>query len=396
MQDIENDMDDLFRKAVDNYTLQSGVSNWDVIVSQLSEEDDTAAAVEITYKKNTAVNIIFLSLLLLIPLSTAMFSYYSSGLTATKINNNTAGFSSKQAPPEVNDYTTVNKKQKDERHSAGKRENIKAVKPLLHTTEINKNIQAKTQASTITEEVHLSGATPDSIYSANTSNASSASAEAINNQQQTADNKQQPITPKINPLQKHHLYAGVVAGLAFNEVRHQGFKKPGFEVGLIAGYTINKNMAVETGLVYSKKYYFSNGKYFSMDKIGSSMPAEMKILTVESSSNLYQIPVNIKYDIVHKKGAAIFSSAGISSYILTKEKNNYQTSMNGVQQSMKGMYKHVSAGVASSIDISVGLEHTLQKAASMRIQPYLQIPLKGMGMGSMQVMSTGIHIVYTR
>ena len=70
--------------------------------------------------------------------------------------------------------------------------------------------------------------------------------------------------------------------------------------------------------------------------------------------------------------------------------------MNGVQQNMKGMYKSVSAGFASSIDMSVGYEYTTRNGAGIRIQPYLQVPLKGMGMGSMQVLSTGIHIAYVR
>ena len=36
MQDIEKNMDDLFRKAVENYQPNSGESNWDKIASQLS------------------------------------------------------------------------------------------------------------------------------------------------------------------------------------------------------------------------------------------------------------------------------------------------------------------------------------------------------------------------
>lgn len=133
-----------------------------------------------------------------------------------------------------------------------------------------------------------------------------------------------------------------------------------------------------------------------MDKMGGSMPADMKIISVEGNSNLYQIPIAIKYDIAHKKEGNFFASAGISSYLLTKEKNDYQTSINGVQHNMIGLYKNVTAGFASSMDVSIGYEHTLQQRATIRIQPYLQIPLKGIGMGSMQVMSTGIHIAYTR
>ena len=35
MQDLDNDMDELLRRAADNYGLKPGESNWDNIVSQL-------------------------------------------------------------------------------------------------------------------------------------------------------------------------------------------------------------------------------------------------------------------------------------------------------------------------------------------------------------------------
>ena len=394
MQDIENNTDDLFKKAVDNYTLQPGEDNWEAIVLQLSD-DHTVTPEEINHKKNTTVNGIFLLVLLFIPLSTAMFSFYYTSNAITTVNNN-AVLLYTQSQQHANNATSV-AKENTVRYTTDKFE--KAIIPTapLYSTAINKNSPTIIQADLINKGAKKSVKDMEPVHSSINPNAFIQTAEAITGDVQKSLDEKQPITPKTSSLQKKsRLYAGVTAGLAFNEVKHQGYKKPGFDIGIVAGYRITKNAAVETGLLYSKKYYFSDGKYFSMNKMGGSMPAAMKVLSVEGSSDLYQIPVAIKYDIAHKKESTIFSSAGISSYILTREKNDYQTSMNGVQQNMKGMYKHVSAGVASSFDISVGYEHTIRKAASIRIQPYLQIPLKGMGMGSMQVMSTGIHIAYTR
>ncbi|TKK71504.1 hypothetical protein FC093_00315 [Ilyomonas limi] len=394
MQDVENDMDELFRKAVVNYTLEAGADNWDTIVAQLSD-DSSVMPVEINRKENGAANAIFLLLFLLIPLSTAMFSYYSNNAVG-KSNSHAAAVSYSSPQQEINN-NTITGKQNSITYSADKTERIIPTIGPFYNNETDKSVQAITPTAPVKNVEKKNSKQVDSIYSKNSFTASPAGSQIVNmNQQKSNDGRQQPITTNTHTPQKPHLYAGIIAGLALNEVKNQGFKKPGFDAGIIAGFRINKNAAVEVGLLYSKKYYFSNGKYFSMDKMSGSMPAEMKVLSVEGSSNLYQLPVAIKYDIVHKKSSTFFSSAGMSSYILTKEKNDYQTSMNGVQQNMKGMYKQVSAGFASSIDVSVGYEHTIQKGTTIRIQPYLQIPLKGMGMGSMQVMSAGIHIAYTR
>ena len=88
----------------------------------------------------------------------------------------------------------------------------------------------------------------------------------------------------------------------------------------------------------------------------------------------------------------IFSSAGISSYLLTSEKNDYLTLVNGTEQSMAGSYKKACRYFAATFDLSIGYEHTLGTTTRLRIEPYLQIPLKGIGVGSMPVKSAGLHI----
>jgi hypothetical protein len=394
MQDIDNHMDDLFRKAVDNYTLQSGESNWDNIVSQISDAP-ASIPVEINHKKNNTTNGgIILLVLLLIPLSTAMFSWYTDRGTP-KHAGNTADLLSIYPQQQRNNTTSSARKNIQRRPASVTARATSATVPL-YSTSVKTNTLAITGLKQKKNTAEVSIKNPETIYSSINPNAlPEATRSATGNQQNDAGNKQ-PITTHANYRQKPHLYVGLTAGLAFNEVKNQGFGKPGFDIGIIGGYRVNRNISIETGLVYSTKYYFSNGKYFSMDKMSGSMPADMKVLSLEGSSNLYQVPVAIKYDVVHRKASAFFSSAGISSYILTKEKNNYQTSMNGMQQNMQGMYKNVSAGFASSIDLSIGYEHTLRKGTNIRIQPYLQVPLKGMGIGSMQVLSTGLHIAYVK
>ena len=47
---------------------------------------------------------------------------------------------------------------------------------------------------------------------------------------------------------------------------------------------------------------------------------------------------------------------------------------------MKGSYKTVSKYFAATVDVSAGYEKNIGKFTSMRIEPYVQIPLKGVGM----------------
>ena len=192
------------------------------------------------------------------------------------------------------------------------------------------------------------------------------------------------------------LYIGAVAGLLFDEIENQGLKKTGFSLGIISGYQFKNRLSFESGLLFAKKPYYSTGRYFKMDKMGSSMPSGMDILSLEGANHTLEIPVKIKYDFLHGDKSNFFSSAGITSYIMTHEKNDYLVTMNGVQQTMISSYKNKSRSFAATLDISAGYEHKIGRSNYFRIEPYIQIPLKGMGVGSMQMVSTGLRIGITK
>ncbi len=68
------------------------------------------------------------------------------------------------------------------------------------------------------------------------------------------------------------------------------------------------------------------------------MPAGMVIDNLESQSSVSEIPIKVRYDFINYRNAFFFASAGISSYIMTKEKNMYNVTMNGSQEKMTGVY----------------------------------------------------------
>ncbi len=192
-------------------------------------------------------------------------------------------------------------------------------------------------------------------------------------------------------------YWGIVFGPEINSIENQKLQKPGFDIGIIAGITILKNRAsIETGLLYTQKYYFTDGKYFNMDKAGSSMPQGMEIMSLEGSCRLIELPVKFKYKVLQKNRSGVFLSTGISSYLMTKEENDYLTMMNGTQQYMLGSYNANCRYIAVMANIGAEYNYKTGKHTSIRIEPYIQIPLKGIGIGSMPVMTTGLHVGFIR
>jgi hypothetical protein len=126
-----------------------------------------------------------------------------------------------------------------------------------------------------------------------------------------------------------------------------------------------------------------------------SMPPNMTLMSLKGNSKIVEIPIKVRYDFINNGKSNVFSSAGINSYVLARENNNYHTMVNGNPQDMDKSYKDVTNYTAATFYFSVGYEHRILKRNKIRIEPYLQIPLKGIGVGKMPVTSTGLHLGIT-
>jgi hypothetical protein len=408
MQDIEKNMDDLFRKAVENYQPKPGESNWDKIASQVLTNQVIPSPEK--EKNNIKRYSLILLLLLLFLLTGGLFTKYFGDENRSSVLQEQSRTTINNKAKEQNNFDKeVNeayKKQSGKQQSIFKNDqlivqqhqqmgNLLFIKkskfsysPAAGKKEI-KNINRKVAPAFIKDDPNKK--TPgltDQYNSVKSASNKTGRIEKIN----TGDDSNKVVNKLAAAQQQHGIYFGGAVGSSFNSVKYQGFRKPGFDIGVITGYQVNNNVSVETGLFFSKKYYYSDGKYFSMDKVSSSMPPEMKIVNLKGSSALFEIPLKVRYNILYKKKAAISSSAGISSYLLTKEKNDYFTSMNGASENITGYYKNSSRYFAAAVDFSVGMEYKFSNSKKIRVEPYIQIPLKGIGMGTLPVMSVGLQL----
>lgn len=424
MQDIENNMDELFRKAAADYPLNIGENKWDDIAPGLAgQEIISSAALKKSNNKKYA-SLFFLLMFFLIVggilIKNNLYYNRSAGvknLTPANELNNTAS-----TPEHLNrEVSAIPDKQSrkikaeyktnfisDQSLQKGneialivKRNNL--IKPVISS--IKSNIEKYLQEPVIVDEEKNKIAETIFNMKSYSENAetkqkdniiiplNSVLNDTVSDNKGEKNNVQGSAKNNINRSKKQHsIYIGFVSGPAFNEVKNQGLKKTGFDLGIIAGYKFNNRSSVETGLMFAKKYYYSDGKYFLMNK----MPAGMQVLSLEGRSTVFEIPVKFRYSLPSKKATYFFSSVGISSYLLTGEKNKYRTLINGAEQNITSTYKNNHGYIAATFDFSLGFEKKLGKMSSIRIEPYLKIPLKGIGVGSMPVMSTGLHVGIVR
>lgn len=415
MQDIENNMDDLFRKAAENYPLKTGESRWDEVAAAIPGNAAIAAKKKNNRRKYSVLLLLLIAGLLL-----------GGGLiinTTTK-NKITGSTDEKSAIKADNIPGANNDVNYDHTRTVEGGKNLMKLKSewldiggsslmnkVIVSTMVFENENRKNDNDPVLQKTNIAEnqnyiqlITPFTIEEndpeknplANPYKAIQNTDEAIQNinkQERSVDDKKNEIHKSKNPFQKSKgFYFGIAAGPSFSEVKSQGLKKAGIDVGVLAGYQLSNNFSAETGVLFSKKYYYSDGKYFNMSK----MPANMQVESLEGSSAVFEIPVKMRYRVTTGNKNYLSFSAGLSSFILTKEKNDYRLLVSGVQQNMISIYKATHSYINASVNLSVGYERKISKYSSVRIEPYLKIPLKGIGIGSMHVMSTGLQIAVTR
>ena len=111
---------------------------------------------------------------------------------------------------------------------------------------------------------------------------------------------------------------------------------------------------------------------------------------------MFEIPVNLKYNWAQKNHYNAFATAGISSYLMKKEAYDYTVDYYGIQHKYNKQYNNASRNWVSILNLSIGYEKKIGNAGSLRLEPYLKLPLSGVGIGDMPIGSKGIFIGFTR
>ena len=412
-------MDELFQKAAENYPLKTNTGNFDDLAPFIGSETTTPAKPAFSKgKRNTALLLLAFLFTGFTIATTYIITKNNNGNTI----NTTATVKDKSISPNQNNTVPVEYKsiaapvdavaqkentgsssmaayQKDKLAAYTKGNMfIRITSPAADTDEDSKKI---------TDQPGNVKPVDDQVLAKNTDQ------QMVSNDMVTTEDKKDNIdkvekkkesTPeetktadkkdkKNKDSNKPRLYYGIAAGAELNEVKGQHMTNTGLNGGIILGLQINKKTAIETGVQVSQKKYYSDGKYFK-PKAGS-MPANMLVKSLQSTSTIIEIPVSVKYNFSKKKNT-LYGKAGVSSYIMTKESNQYQAEVSGQQQEINSTYKANHGYLASDIRISAGYQHTAGKKLNIRLEPFIQIPLRGIGIGALPVTTAGMQIVLTR
>jgi hypothetical protein len=405
MQYVNDDSDELFRRAGKDYPLNTNRSNWETLANKLYPDKKFA----IGESKNNNIRLRWL--LLLIPLP------WLCHHTATCWEKYTGTLPVKKA----NDLVNVERPTKEALYLVIKG----GEQPSLPGHQL-KSLPAPSSLDNIPGKEMMPDHTTGSNWEALGTPKSYQYQEAILEDAKDADHRRPTLaltTYAVNiPLQlsfsthplavtrknrsgpvnaierqngsSKRFYLGPFAGVNLTTVKAQQVNSDGIDLGVVAGYKINRRWHIEVGMFSVHKKYYTTGNSFNTS--GIHTPANATLTFVKGNCRMLEWPVVIHYNLSTSKNTW-YIGAGVTNFLMKQEDYDYEYLYVNSGRTVKyhKSYQKTSYHGLSAGQVSGGFHFQLPNDWAMRAELYGQIPLKGIGLGNLPLATTGLRLGIT-
>ncbi|MEO8860717.1 MAG: hypothetical protein ABI358_04800, partial [Ginsengibacter sp.] len=159
----------------------------------------------------------------------------------------------------------------------------------------------------------------------------------------------------------------------------------GYGVGL--RYNLSTRFTLHTGFYIADKIYSANkNDYHAPPSAGYNY-----LFNIDANCKVYEIPVTVSYNFGKAKNHQWFVGGGLSSYIMKKESYDYYYKYpSGYVDTKSSSISNKNQHYFAILDISAGYQYNFNKRVSLIAEPYLKIPMTGVGEGKVKLNSGGI------
>lgn len=211
-----------------------------------------------------------------------------------------------------------------------------------------------------------------------------------------AENNSKPdsITAKTAATKKNKATNTFFAGVSFGgDISFVGGNKIGTTKtvsGIGVGYTFKNKLTIRTGFYSGRKIYSADADSYNPPPAFTQYYPYLE--KVDANCKVYEIPVALSWHFGKNPSANWFVSAGLSSLLMKKETYNYfyKYTPTGATYSNEWTIKNENKHYFSVATISAGYQRSLGKRMIFIAEPYVKLPLGGVGFGKVRLNSTGV------
>lgn len=208
--------------------------------------------------------------------------------------------------------------------------------------------------------------------------------------------KKDNITVKQESSKKQNKKTSLLGNLGFiisggPDISMVEVKKPGkvtLSYGVGLGYTFKNKLTIQTGFYVANKIYSADSsEYHPTGPVWIYYPY---VNNIDANCKVFEIPVNLLYNFGKKGKHNWYAGAGISSVFMKSEVYDYSYDYFGQTYKDQTVIKNENQHNFSMLGLTAGYQYNISNRVSLSAQPYVKLPLKGIGFGKVELKSGGV------
>ena len=168
-----------------------------------------------------------------------------------------------------------------------------------------------------------------------------------------------------------------------------GFTDPGTMFGLAAEYYFAPGWSLQSGAALAVKKYAALGSEYE-----NNWPQARNEALISAVANclVLDIPLNLRKYFYTKKGKTFFASTGVSSYLMLREDYDYDYTEDRPNWDPTGQWRNDNQHYFGILNLSFGYETPIGKNLALGIEPFMKLPMTGLGQGRVRFLSFGTNV----
>ncbi|MGY3090593.1 hypothetical protein ACVWYF_003654 [Hymenobacter sp. UYAg731] len=200
-----------------------------------------------------------------------------------------------------------------------------------------------------------------------------------------------PQAEVATPAHEPRFYVALVGAPDVSTVKFASIEKPMANVGLVLEYRLSRRLRVNTGLLRATKQYVARRADYDFGAYAPNI-VHRYFDDVDGSCTVLDVPLNLRYDLLTRPRYRLYGSAGLSSFFMQREQYSYAYTENYRAGYWQGDFVNANRHYLSILNLAAGYERTLSAHWSLQAEPYLKLPLAGVGAGKIQLTSAGVFL----
>lgn len=180
----------------------------------------------------------------------------------------------------------------------------------------------------------------------------------------------------------------VLAASDANAVNSFGHSQTGTNYGLQLSLRITKKLTVSTGVAYAIKPYSANYASYSSASYNPSITPT----NIQANCKVLDVPLNLSYQLYSKGSNTIGVGTGLSSYFMLKENYTFNYSAESGWKPHNLEVRNQNTHLFGVLNVNVNYQRRINSKFSAVLQPYMKLPLTGIGNGKVDLKSTGVAL----